>query len=44
MPDIGVNGWRGMLCLESANVGQSKITVPAGATHILRVTVSIIPD
>lgn len=44
MPDLGVNGWRGMLCLESANVGQSKITLPAGATHILRVTVSIIPD
>jgi glucose-6-phosphate 1-epimerase len=44
MSDLGANGWPGMLCVESANVGQSKVTLPAGATHVLAVTVSVLPD
>ena len=41
--DLGANAWPGMLCVESANVGPSKITLPRGATHLLRVTVSVTP-
>ncbi|MET0793484.1 MAG: D-hexose-6-phosphate mutarotase [Polyangiaceae bacterium] len=44
MADLGANAWPGMLCVESANVGTSKITLPGGAAHILRVTVSVTPS
>ncbi|MES1176993.1 MAG: D-hexose-6-phosphate mutarotase [Myxococcales bacterium] len=43
MADLGANAWPGMLCVESANVGASKITLPAGAAHLLRVAVSLTP-
>jgi glucose-6-phosphate 1-epimerase len=41
MADLGANAWPGMLCVESANVAQSKLTLQAFAAHILRVTVSV---
>ncbi|MEO6599780.1 MAG: D-hexose-6-phosphate mutarotase [Polyangiaceae bacterium] len=44
MADLGANAWLGMLCVESANVGAAKITLPAGASHLLRVSVSATPD
>ncbi len=40
MADLGAAAWPGMLCVESANVGKSKITLPAGAAHLLRLTVT----
>jgi glucose-6-phosphate 1-epimerase len=43
MTDLGATAWPGMLCLESANVGESQITLPAGAAHQLRLTVSVAP-
>ena len=43
MSDLGADTWQGMLCVESANVGSSKITLAPGEAHILRVTVSLTP-
>lgn len=40
MADLGGTAWPGMLCVESANVGKSNITLAAGAAHLLRVTVT----
>jgi glucose-6-phosphate 1-epimerase len=39
--DLGASAWPGMLCVESANVAKSKITLPAGAAHTLRVALSV---
>ena len=41
MPDLGAGGWPGMLCVESANVGRSRVTLAPDETHRLRVTVSV---
>lgn len=41
MSDLGAGFWQGMLCLESANVGQARIRLAPGETHILRVMVSV---
>jgi glucose-6-phosphate 1-epimerase len=43
MADLGANAWPGMLCVESANVGESKITLPAGSAHLLSLAVSLVP-
>ena len=40
MTDLGPLAWPGMLCVESANVGRSRVTLAAGETHRLRVAVS----
>ena len=40
MADLGGAAWPGMLCVESANVGKSKITLAPGAAHLLRVLVT----
>lgn len=44
MADLGASAWPGMLCVESANVGTSKISLPAGAAHTLRVTITVTPN
>lgn len=41
MPDLGAAAWPGMLCVESANVGKSRVTLREGETHVLRVTLSV---
>jgi len=41
MSDLGAAAWPGMLCVESANVGKSRVTLAPGETHRLRVTVSV---
>lgn len=41
MSDLGAAGWPRMLCVESANVGKSRITLAPGATHRLAVTLAI---
>lgn len=38
MDDLGGNGWRDMVCVESANAMENLITVAAGASHTLSVT------
>lgn len=35
MDDIGANGWRDMVCVETANALENKIIVGAGATHVI---------
>lgn len=41
MSDLGASAWPHMLCVESANVGKSKIALQAGESHLLRVRVSV---
>ena len=42
MSDLGAAAWPGMLCVESANVGKSRVTLAAGESHELRVAVSVL--
>jgi glucose-6-phosphate 1-epimerase len=42
MSDLGARAWPHLLCVESANVGKSKITLGPGASHLLRVTVQVL--
>jgi len=42
MSDLGASTWPRMLCVESANVGKSRVTLAGGATHRLAVTVSVL--
>jgi glucose-6-phosphate 1-epimerase len=44
MPDLGASAWRSMLCVESANVGASKVTLAPGEQHRLSVQVSVEPS
>ena len=41
MTDLGSAAWQGMLCVESANVGRSRVTLAAGEAHRLRVAISV---
>jgi len=41
MSDLGAAAWLGMLCVESANVGKSRVTLAPGESHRLRVAVSV---
>jgi len=41
MSDLGAAAWPGMLCVESANVGKSRVTLAAGESHQLRVGLSV---
>ncbi|HKO51853.1 MAG TPA: D-hexose-6-phosphate mutarotase [Polyangiaceae bacterium] len=41
MPDLGALAWPGMLCVESANVGKTRVTLAAGESHQLRIAVSV---
>ena len=40
MADFGDDEWPAMLCIETANVGESAITLPPGATHTMRAALS----
>ncbi|MEI9937977.1 MAG: D-hexose-6-phosphate mutarotase [Pseudomonadota bacterium] len=42
MSDLGATAWPGMLCVESANVGKSRVTLAPGECHRLRVAVSVL--
>ena len=37
MGDLGPDGWRGMVCVESANAADNAVTLKAGASHTLAV-------
>jgi glucose-6-phosphate 1-epimerase len=41
MSDLGAAAWLGMLCVESANVGKSRVTLAAGESHCLRLKLSV---
>jgi glucose-6-phosphate 1-epimerase len=42
MSDLGAAAWPRMLCVESANVGKSRITLAPSASHTLGITVSVL--
>ncbi len=41
MSDLGASAWPRMLCVESANVGLSKVSLAPGASHELSVQISV---
>ena len=41
MADMEPEAWRGMLCVESANVENSAVTLQPGKTHTMRVEISV---
>jgi glucose-6-phosphate 1-epimerase len=43
MPDFGDDEWRGMVCVESANVGGAAITLEPGDHHRMMVTLAVEP-
>lgn len=42
MPDFGNDEWSGMVCIESANVGDRRVTLLPGKSHCLVATLGII--
>ena len=43
MPDFGDDEWRGMLCIETANVGEAAITLRPGDRHTMSAIISVEP-
>lgn len=43
LPDMEPEGWRGMVCVETANVGQDAVTLGPGETHTLRAVIALEP-
>jgi glucose-6-phosphate 1-epimerase len=41
MPDFGDDEWRGMVCVETANVGDAAVRLEPGQTHTMSATVSV---
>jgi D-hexose-6-phosphate mutarotase len=41
MADFGDNEWTEMVCVETANVGDDAVTVPAGETHAMTATIGV---
>jgi glucose-6-phosphate 1-epimerase len=41
MADLGPDEWQGMICVETANVGEDAIALPAGATHRMTATIHL---
>ncbi len=43
VPDFGNEEYKDMLCVEAGNVGENKITLPAGKTASLKIQISSLP-
>jgi glucose-6-phosphate 1-epimerase len=41
MQDFGDGEWPGMLCVETANVGEQALTLAPGATHVMTATLEV---
>jgi D-hexose-6-phosphate mutarotase len=41
MGDMEPDGWRGMLCVETANVEEGAVTLRPGETHTMRAEISV---
>jgi glucose-6-phosphate 1-epimerase len=41
MADLGPDEWQGMICVETANVGENAIVLAAGATHRMTATIRL---
>jgi glucose-6-phosphate 1-epimerase len=37
MGDLGEDGWKRFVCIESANARENAVTVPAGKSHTMAV-------
>lgn len=42
LPDMEPEGWVGMLCVETANVGADGVKLAPGETHTMRTTISAV--
>ncbi|MHA6523262.1 D-hexose-6-phosphate mutarotase [Tessaracoccus sp. G1721] len=43
MPDFGDDEWTGMLCVETCNVADARVTIAPGASHTMAATLSVAP-
>ena len=43
MADFGADEWRGMVCIETANVKRNAVVLPAGQSHEMGVTIRVVP-
>ena len=41
MADLGPDEWQGMICVETANVGENAVLLAAGATHTMSATIRL---
>jgi glucose-6-phosphate 1-epimerase len=41
MADLGPDEWQGMICVETANVGENALTLQAGGTHGMTATIHL---
>jgi glucose-6-phosphate 1-epimerase len=41
MADLGPDEWQGMICVETANVGEDAVRLPAGGTHRMTATIHL---
>ena len=41
MADLGADNWRGMLCVETGNVADNRITLAPGATHEMTTRIAV---
>ncbi len=41
LPDMEPGGWQRMVCIETANIGENRITLAAGESHAMRVAMSV---
>jgi glucose-6-phosphate 1-epimerase len=43
LPDFGDDEWRGMLCVETANIGHEAVGLEPGRTHVMTATIAMEP-
>ena len=43
LKDLGEANWPGFVCVETANVGENAVTLPAGESHTMTVHVTLLP-
>lgn len=43
LADMEPDGWPGMLCVESANVGDAAVTLAPGTAHTMTATIAVLP-
>lgn len=42
MPDFGDDEWSGMICIETANAADNRVTLAPGAAHTMQATIALI--